>query len=181
MRNCNCREWVEGVEVEGGCCHVLDWSLNLLVEEFIMVVLESGAMQAMWLCNLNFSDHQLAYTNLILQYTTQVLSLSLSLKSIYILSFRSGLCLPKSGFKVHHLDGMHSPDLMVLLPAGVCCCVRCSGLEFAVNFLGWIWFLYVWVAMFGCQETPRKSGEIFLNSSFKIFCFVFMMWMFFYS
>lgn len=43
------------------------------------------AMQAMWLCNLNFSDHQLVYTNLILQYTTQVLSLSLSQVHLYSL------------------------------------------------------------------------------------------------
>ena len=108
------------------------------MEVFIKVVLESGAMQAMWLCNLNFSDHQLAYTNLILQYTTQVLSLSLSQVHLYSL-FQIWVVLAQIWVqgpppRWHALTGFDGAAACWSL--WWCCCVRCSGLEFAVNFLG---------------------------------------------
>ena len=66
MRSCSCKEWIE--EVEGGCHFVLNWSLNLGVEVFIEVVLESDASKQRGLCCLNFSENELVYANSILRY-----------------------------------------------------------------------------------------------------------------
>ena len=75
---------------------------------------------------------------------------------------------------------MHSSNLMVLLVAGVCGGVAMFAVAahwlgvrrefFGLNFI----FMCVWVAMFGFQETLRKSGKFFFFlTHFKFFVLFF--------
>ena len=103
LRSCSCKEWIE--EVEGGCHCVLDWSLNLGVEVFIEVVLESDASKQRGLCCLNFFWKPISLCKFHSSLPRLKCSLFLSLRSVYFLSLLDmGLYLPRFGFKLHHWD-----------------------------------------------------------------------------
>ena len=162
MRSCSCKEWIE--EVEGGCHCVLDWSLNLGVEVFIEVVLESDASKQRGLCCLNFFWKPISLCKFHSSLPRLKCSLFLSLRSVYFLSLLDmGLYLPRFGFKLHHWDWhalIEFDGVIGCWSLRRCCYVCCSG-SLAWSLWRIFWVEFYFCVCVGCYVwLPRNSKKI---------------------